>query len=51
MVADKDLCLVIGEKDYEDLPGIATYSKSESTVLSCVSIFENLWIQSEIAFA
>jgi hypothetical protein len=26
--------------------GLATYSNSESTVLSCSSIFENLWVQS-----
>lgn len=44
-----ELSLVIEEKKDEedeiDL-GLATYSNSESTVLSCVSIFENLWVQS-----
>jgi hypothetical protein len=30
--------------------GLATYSNSESTVMSCASIFENLWAQSTITF-
>lgn len=48
IVTDRDLSLVIEEKEEEndiDL-GLATYSNSESTVLSCASIFENLWVQS-----
>jgi len=49
IVADKELSLVIEEKENEDAVGLATYSNSESTVLSYASIFENLWIQSEIA--
>jgi two-component system, OmpR family, sensor histidine kinase VicK len=48
IVADKELSLVIEEKEDEDAIGLATYSNSESTVLSYASIFENLWIQSEI---
>lgn len=49
IVADRELSLVIEEKeDKEDAVGLATYSNSESTVLSYASIFENLWIQSEI---
>ena len=48
IVADRGLSLVIEEKENEDAIGIATYSNSESTVLSYASIFENLWIQSEI---
>jgi hypothetical protein len=28
--------------------GLATYSNSESTVLSYASIFETLWIQAEL---
>jgi two-component system, OmpR family, sensor histidine kinase VicK len=28
--------------------GLATYSNSEATVFSYVSIFENLWIQTEL---
>jgi two-component system sensor histidine kinase VicK len=44
IIVDSELSLVIEEKKY----GIATYSNSESTVLSYASIFENLWIQSEI---
>jgi two-component system sensor histidine kinase VicK len=49
IVVDRELSLVIEEKEEDegviDL-GLATYSNSESTVLSCVSIFENLWSQS-----
>jgi hypothetical protein len=49
IVADRELSLVIEEKeDKEDAVGLATYSNSESTVLFYASIFENLWIQSEI---
>ena len=47
IVADRELSLVIEEKEDEDAIGLATYSNSESTVLSYASIFENLWIQSE----
>lgn len=48
VVTDRELSLVIEEKEDEnaiDL-GLATYSNSESTVLSCASIFEKLWAQS-----
>ena len=48
IVVDGQLSLVIEEKEDEDAIGLATYSNSESTVLSYASIFENLWIQSEI---
>jgi hypothetical protein len=39
---------VIEEKENENKSdlGLATYSNSESTVLSYASIFENLWAQS-----
>jgi two-component system, OmpR family, sensor histidine kinase VicK len=48
IVTDRELSLVIEEKKHEDDTdlGFATYSNSESTVLSCASIFENLWAQS-----
>jgi sugar-specific transcriptional regulator TrmB len=46
IVADRGLSLVIEEKENEDTIGLATYSNSESTVLSYASIFKNLWIQS-----
>jgi len=46
IVTDRELSLVIEERKDEDDLGFATYSNSESTVLSCVSIFENLWAQS-----
>jgi hypothetical protein len=39
---------MIEEKDSEDAIGLATYSNSESTVLSITSIFENLWMQSTV---
>lgn len=48
IVTDRELSLAIEEKEDEDSIGLATYSNSESTVLSYASIFENLWIQSEI---
>jgi sugar-specific transcriptional regulator TrmB len=49
IVVDRELSLVIEEKeDDEDAVGLVTYSNSESTVLSYASIFENLWVQSEI---
>lgn len=48
IVTDRELSLVIEEKETEDASGLglATYSNSESTVLSYASIFENLWMQS-----
>jgi two-component system, OmpR family, sensor histidine kinase VicK len=52
IVVDKRLSLAIELKDdredaYEAI-GLATYSNSDSTVLTYVSIFENLWIQREL---
>jgi two-component system sensor histidine kinase VicK len=51
IVADNELSLVIELKDdtkynSNEATGLATYSNSESTVLSYASIFETLWIQS-----
>ena len=48
IVTDRELSLVIEEKGTEDALdlGLATYSNSDSTVLSYASIFENLWVQS-----
>jgi two-component system sensor histidine kinase VicK len=34
----------------EEAIGLATYSNSESTALSYVSIFETLWLQNEIHY-
>ena len=53
LVVDKAYCMTIEMKDttaasFDDAIGLATYSNSESTVLSYISIFETLWIQSEI---
>ncbi|HEX6378454.1 MAG TPA: hypothetical protein VFZ60_05175 [Nitrososphaeraceae archaeon] len=52
IVADKELSLVIELKDdfqqnSNEAIGLATYSNSESTVLSYASIFETLWVQSK----
>lgn len=54
IVADNELSLVIELKDdikhdSNEAIGLATYSNSESTVLSYASIFEILWMQSKIA--
>jgi two-component system sensor histidine kinase VicK len=48
IVTDRELSLVIEERKNEDENdlGLATYSNSESTVLTYASIFENLWMQS-----
>ena len=51
IMADRELSLVIELKDdaqqnNNEATGLATYSNSESTVLSYASIFETLWIQS-----
>ena len=50
---DRELSLVIELKDdnkenNSDAIGLATYSNSEATILSYASIFETLWIQSEL---
>jgi hypothetical protein len=55
IMADRELSLVIELKDdlqqnSNEAIGLATYSNSESTVLSYISIFEALWIQSHISF-
>ena len=54
IIADKELSLVMELKNdsketTSEALGLSTYSNSESTVLSYASIFETLWIQSEIA--
>jgi two-component system, OmpR family, sensor histidine kinase VicK len=53
IVVDKTLSLAIElkdemEEDLYDAIGLATYSNSESTVLTYSSIFESLWIQGEL---
>jgi signal transduction histidine kinase len=53
VIVDKKESLVIekvddSKQDFIDAVGIATYSSSKPTVLSYVSIFENLWRQSEL---
>jgi two-component system, OmpR family, sensor histidine kinase VicK len=55
IVADDELSLVIELKDdsqqnSNEAIGLATYSNSESTVLSYASFFEARWIQSQILY-
>ena len=55
IMADRELSLVVELKDdakenSNEAIGLATYSNSESTVLSYVSIFEALWIESQISY-
>jgi hypothetical protein len=52
-IFDESKSLVIEVSDskketFQDAIGLATYSNSESTVFSNTSMFESLWIQSEI---
>jgi signal transduction histidine kinase len=53
LIADRKVSLVIELRDdskssfYEAI-GLSTYSSSKAGVLSYVSIFENLWIQTEL---
>jgi hypothetical protein len=52
-IVDQSLCLTVElkgdtiETSDQDI-GLATYSNSEATVFSYVSIFENLWIQTQL---
>jgi two-component system sensor histidine kinase VicK len=57
VIVDKELCLTAEVKENDDndnfdstveVLGLATYSNSESTLLSYASIFETLWIQAEL---
>lgn len=53
VIADKSLCLTVELKDdssetSDEAIGLTTYSNSEATVFSYVSIFENLWIKTQL---
>jgi len=53
LIIDQAISLSIEINDdtketFKESAGLATYSNSESTVSSCASIFESLWIQSEL---
>jgi hypothetical protein len=54
LIVDQNLCLTVELKDdsreenSDGAIGLATYSNSEATVFSYVSIFESLWIQSQL---
>jgi two-component system sensor histidine kinase VicK len=53
LVIDQSLCLTVELKDdtretSDEAIGLATYSNSEATVFSYASIFENLWIQTQL---
>ena len=52
LVIDQSVSLAIEvnddtKKTFQEAIGIAIYSNNESTISSCISIFETLWIQSE----
>jgi two-component system, OmpR family, sensor histidine kinase VicK len=52
LVIDQTISLAIEvnddtKKNFQEATGVAIYSNNESTVSSCLSIFETLWIQSE----
>jgi hypothetical protein len=52
VVVEQEISLAIEINDVaketiEEASGTAIYSNSESTVSSCISIFETLWMQSE----
>jgi two-component system, OmpR family, sensor histidine kinase VicK len=53
LIVDQSLCLIVeSEEDKEETSGeeigLATYSNSESTVFAYTSIFENLWMHTEM---
>jgi signal transduction histidine kinase len=53
LIADRNISLVIELRDdskstFNEAIGLSTYSSSKAGVLSYVSIFENLWIQTEL---
>jgi len=53
LIADKSSYLTVELKDdsretSDEAIGLATYSNSEATVFSYVSIFENLWIKAQL---
>ena len=53
LLVDRKFSLVMELRDdsrgtFDEAIGLSTYSNSRSGVLSYVSIFENLWIQTEL---
>jgi two-component system, OmpR family, sensor histidine kinase VicK len=54
LIVDQSLCLTLELKDddtkqdSDEAIGLATYSNSEANVFSYVSIFENLWIRTQL---
>jgi two-component system, OmpR family, sensor histidine kinase VicK len=57
LIIDQSLCLTVELKDddnddtketYDEAIGLATYTNSEATIFTYVSIFENLWIQTQL---
>ena len=53
LVIDRSICLTVELKDdtretSDESIGLATHSNSEATVFSYASIFENLWIQTQL---
>jgi hypothetical protein len=54
ILVDQSVCLTVEleedkeEETSEEAIGLATYSNSESTVFAYISIFENLWMHTEM---
>jgi two-component system sensor histidine kinase VicK len=53
LIVDRSICLTVELKDdtresSDEAIGLATYSNSDATVFSYVSIFENLWIRAQL---
>lgn len=53
LIVDTEMSMVVDIKDdsketFEDSIGLSTYSNNESTVATYISIFETLWMQSEL---
>lgn len=53
LVVDQGLCLTVEVEDdtgetSDEAIGLTTYSNSDATVFSYISIFENLWIKTEL---
>jgi two-component system, OmpR family, sensor histidine kinase VicK len=53
-IVDQSLVLIVeliddSKEIFQDSIGLATYSNSESSVMTYASIFENIWVKSEAA--
>jgi hypothetical protein len=51
LIVDQSVCLTVEAEDTQETSeatGLTTYSNSELTVFTYISIFENLWMQTEM---